>query len=80
MGGFDQPKETTMTTPTHTCFTVRDRGEGRKAYWARIGSAWVNRDGSFNLQLDALPIDGKIVLRPRKANENDGAEEVEAAA
>jgi len=69
-----------MTTPTHSAFTVRDRGEGRKAFWARIGSAWVNRDGSFNLQLDALPIDGKIVLRPRKANENDGAEEAEVAA
>ena len=69
-----------MTTPTHTCFTVRDRGQDRKAFWARIGSAWVNKDGSFNLQLDALPIDGKIVLRPRKANENDGVDNTAAAA
>ena len=67
------------TTPTHTCFTVRERGQDRKAFWARIGSAWVNKDGSFNLQLDALPIDGKIVLRLRKANENDGTEVAEAA-
>ena len=67
-----------MTTPTHTAFAVRDRGQDRKAFWARIGSAWINRDGSCNLQLDALPIDGKIVLRLRKANENDGIEEAEA--
>ena len=55
-----------MTTPTHTCFTVRDRGDDRKPFWMAIGSAWTNRDGSFNLQLDALPVDGKITVRPRK--------------
>ena len=69
-----------MTTPTHTCYTVRDRGQDRKPFWARIGSAWVNRDGSFNILLDAMPIDGKIVLRARKANENDGVEDTEVAA
>jgi len=58
-----------MTTPTHTCYTVCDRGEGKKAYWARIGSAWTNKDGSFNLRLDALPIDGKVVVRVRKDDE-----------
>jgi len=55
-----------MTTPTHTCFTVRDRGEDRKPYWVAIGSAWTNKDGSFNLRLDALPVDGKITVRLRK--------------
>jgi hypothetical protein len=58
--------ETNMTTPTHTCFTVRNRGEDKKAFWARIGSAWTNRDGSFTIRLDALPLDGEIVVRPRK--------------
>ena len=58
-----------MKTPTHTCYTVRDRGADRKAYWASIGSAWTNRDGSLNISLDALPLDGKIVLRPRKDDE-----------
>lgn len=68
-----------MTKPTHTAYTVRDRGEDRKAFWARIGSAWVNKDGSFNVQLDALPLDGKIVLRLRKDNENDGTGEADTA-
>ena len=58
-----------MTTPTHTCFTIRNRGEGRKVFWANIGSAWVNKDGSLNLTLDSLPIDGKIVVRVRKADD-----------
>ena len=69
-----------MTTiPTPTCYSVRPRGEDKRPYWARLGSAWVNKDGSFNIQLDALPLDGKLVLRLRKANENDGADEAEAA-
>jgi len=55
-----------MTTPSHTCYTVRDRGEGRKAYWAIIGSAWTNKDGSLNITLDSLPLDGKIVVRVRE--------------
>jgi hypothetical protein len=68
-----------MTKPSHTCYTVRPRGEGNKAFWARIGSAWVNHDGSFNISLDAMPLDGKIVLRLRKDNENDGTDQAEAA-
>jgi hypothetical protein len=60
-----------MTKPSHTCFTVRERGEDAKGFWLAIGSAWTNRDGSFNIQLDALPIDGKIVLRIRKEKDTE---------
>lgn len=31
--------------------------------WIRIGSAWTNRDGSLNVYLDALPLDGKLHVR-----------------
>jgi hypothetical protein len=59
--------------PTHTCFNVRDRGEGKKAYWAVVGSCWTNKDGSFNITLDSLPLDGKIVVRPRKEGDGETA-------
>ncbi len=61
-----------MTKPTHTCFTVRNRGEGAKPYWHAIGSAWTNRDGSFNVRLDSLPLDGEIVIRLRKEDAETG--------
>ena len=49
--------------PTHFAYQVRNR-EGQKAIWTRIGSAWPHADGSgFNIQLDAVPVDGKITLR-----------------
>ena len=29
--------------------------EGGKAFWLKIGVAWVNKDGSLNLQFDVVP-------------------------
>lgn len=49
--------------PSHTAYQVRD-GKSGKSYWTRIGSAWSHNDGSgFNIQIDAVPLDGRITLR-----------------
>ena len=53
-------------TPTHRVFQVRDNGEGRKASWTQIGVGFTNRDGSINLLLNAVPLDGKLQLRARE--------------
>lgn len=29
--------------------------EGAKAYWIKIGTAWVNKDESLNLKFDVVP-------------------------
>lgn len=34
-----------------------------KTYWMRIGVAFVNKDGSTNVYLDALPTDRKLQIR-----------------
>jgi hypothetical protein len=50
-------------TPSYIAYQVRDR-EGQKAIFTRIGAAWANADGKgFNIQLDALPLDGRVTLR-----------------
>ena len=50
--------------PSHVAYQVRDRGEGKKSYWTRIGSAWAHADGNgFNIQIEAVPLDGRITLR-----------------
>ncbi len=45
----------------------------KKSVWVKAGSAWVNRDGSMNVYLDVLPLDGKLHVREaldeRRANE-----------
>jgi len=49
--------------PTHVAYQVRDR-EGGKSFWTRIGSAWPHGDGQgFNIQLECVPLDGRITLR-----------------
>ncbi len=50
--------------PTHIAYHVRDRAEGHKSFWTRIGSAWAHADGKgFSIQLDVAPLDGRISLR-----------------
>lgn len=49
--------------PSHIAYQVRDR-EGKKSFWTRIGSAWAHQDGKgFNIQLEVVPLDGRITLR-----------------
>ena len=55
--------ETTTKSPSHVAYQVRDR-EGQKGFWTRIGSVWPHNDGKgFNIQLDVVPLDGRITLR-----------------
>ena len=37
--------------------------KGKGTIWTRAGSAWVNKDGSMNLYLDVLPIEGRLHVR-----------------
>ena len=49
--------------PTHRVYTVIRR-DGQDDYWLNIGLAFPHKDGSgFNIVLQALPLDGKIVCR-----------------
>ncbi len=51
---------------------TKDRGDGKTDIWVKAGSAWVNRDGSLNVYLDVLPLDGKLHVR-EALERRDGA-------
>jgi hypothetical protein len=54
--------------PSFTAYTVHKR-EGQDDFWIAIGAAFMHQDGDgYNIVLQALPLDGKIVLRPPKAD------------
>jgi hypothetical protein len=36
---------------------------GPRKHWLRIGMAFVNRDGSLNVRLDAVPLSGQLHIR-----------------
>jgi hypothetical protein len=51
------------SNPTHRAYSVIKR-EGQDDYWLNLGLAFPHKDGGgLNIILQALPIDGKIVLR-----------------
>src|SRR6201994_5041281 len=48
--------------PTHRLYRVV--GDGKRSIWTPIGAAWPNKDGmGFSLQCDAIPLQGRLVLR-----------------
>ena len=51
--------------PTFHVYAVK--GEGKRAIWIKIGAAFEHQDGKgFGIDLDALPINGRLVLREPK--------------
>jgi hypothetical protein len=49
-------------------YTVVERGPG-KSFWTRVGIGTVNRDGSLNLRLDAIPVNGTLQVRDWEPSE-----------
>ncbi len=57
--------------PTLYVYAVKDRGRNQKPIWTRIGAAWAHEKGrGFSIELEALPIDGRLVLTEPKADDN----------
>jgi len=64
----------TSKQPSHSAYQVRDDKNGGRGFWTRIGSAWAHADGKgFNLQIDAVPLDGRITLRTAFEDETQGS-------
>lgn len=51
-------------------YTILDRGA--RKHWLRIGMAFVNRDGSLTVRLDAMPLTGQLHIRDAPAPARDG--------
>jgi hypothetical protein len=51
-------------------YTIEERNakdsKDKKSVWTKVGSAFPNKDGSLNVYLSALPINGKHQIRERK--------------
>ena len=55
--------------PQLIAYCVKNRGEGQSAIWIKVGAAWAHAGKpGFSIELDALPVDGRLVLiEPREA-------------
>ena len=57
--------------PTKHVYTFTERGE--RSFWTRIGAAFVNRDGSVTVRLNALPLNGTLQIRDSESDRSDPA-------
>ncbi len=55
-------------------FTITSNGEGKK-FWHRIGVAFVNKDDSLTVKLDALPVNAELHIRDFPEREDAEASE-----
>lgn len=65
-----------MTTkPTYIAYTVKERRKGQKPIWTRVGAAWPHKSGTgYSIELEALPVDGRLVLIEPKAETAEAPE------
>jgi len=67
-----------MSKPTHRAYSVIKR-DNKEDYWLNLGVCFAHEDGQgFNLLLQAMPLDGKIVLRTYKEDEAEQEKVVKA--
>lgn len=79
-------KEEIMSDEQHSnrkaVYTIVE-GSGDKKRWIRVGIAFTNRDGSQNVLLDALPVNGQLHIRdfpPREGDEDAAVAPISPAA
>lgn len=61
--------------PALIAYSVKNRGKGQAAIWTKIGAAWPHKDKpGFSIELDSVPLDGRVVLiEPKTGNETDAS-------
>lgn len=62
-------------TPAYRVFATREYGEGEdtKTFWLRVGTAFVH-EKSIQVLLDAVPLNGKLVILLEEAQEEEEEE------
>ena len=53
-------------------YTIVERSKDAKKFWVRVGAAFVNRDGSLNVRLAAMPVNGRLQIRDPQTLEQRG--------
>ncbi len=56
----------TNTRPMQIAYTIVERAKDGKKFWLKVGTGFFNRDGSINVRLDAMPVNGKLHIRDYK--------------
>ena len=64
------------TNTVMNVYTIVEKEGSEKSFWVKVGACFPNRDGSLNVYLDALPINGKLQIREKGMNGRGSDEDV----
>ena len=64
-----------MAVNTQALFGVVQREGMEKGFWTRIGTAFQNQDGSWNLRFDYVPTDRAVTIQMRVVRSGEEAAE-----
>ena len=66
-----------LKRPFMLAYSVKPIQDGRKSVWSKIGAAWAHKDGEgYEVRMDAVPVDGRLVLRTIRDDGTDQTGEV----
>lgn len=69
------PNPPAIRRPDYIAYSVQESRDG-KGHWNRVGAAWRHRDGEgVELQLDSVPVNGRITLREQREERLRGYQE-----
>ncbi len=51
-------------------FMVEKSEDGGRSFWTKIGVAFVNKDNSLTVELNAVPLSGRLQIRDPKRKED----------
>jgi hypothetical protein len=72
----DNFTERNTKLPSHIAFSVKE-GKRHRSHWQEVGTAWPAKDNGLTVKLDAIPLDGILILRSVEALERMRAERQE---
>jgi len=52
-------------------YTIVEGKEKDKNFFVKVGVAFVNKDRSINVKLDAFPVNGQLHIREQQERDND---------
>lgn len=64
-----EARHESTSKPFQTVYTIVERERDGQKFWLKIGAAFVNRDGSLHVKLDAMPTNGQLHIRESKSFE-----------
>jgi hypothetical protein len=69
-------KEPVMENKIKAVYTIVEGEKLDRPMFRRVGTAFVNRDASLNILLDALPVSGRLHVRDADLRRDDAGKEV----